>query len=572
MPVEVIDLTDTESVTNNGIVNNNNRKKKRIKSKAEHSCISDEKAEEVVKAKTKRKKLKRTHGETVKSKHKKGKNKSKTQKMGESEMAAHVIDSTHIGESVVSEEVVTSNDKKIRIKKSKTQHSFLPDTDDEHELDKVGDTSRGNVGNSGTENRLKISAMNKAKATDTCSLDSSEEMEEEEASDGDIFESIFNDHESYDSDATTIVTSNFADMHSTAMKVRLNKSLTRGWMVELDEEERQKLENLDIVIDWDVSPMHKVSTLMPLKSNERKKLKQEGMERLTGVWSRQETVILAKNWERFKREYDITDPLALIGARKEVKLKKNETAKFAKYLGRGLDRRSLVSIYQQARRLLHPFKYKGRLKKHEVKRMRQLLLIHGHKWEKIGLEMDRCGSDLYYHWRFNTKRILPMIQICTDNGRWSSKEDDRLVTALTTVTGIEDLTNIPHDVPWPEVAKLVKTRNFHQCRKHWICNLSYEIRGKIKCKWSTANDIKLLKMLWDGPWQLECDIPWEDICEEFDSVNHYHLAEKWRKLRQIVPQHYIKTYTDIIDWLIHDHLPKLEETNETSEIDTDTDT
>lgn len=340
------------------------------------------------------------------------------------------------------------------------------------------------------------------------------------------------------------------EMNSAEMKTLLNKILTREFLTEPTEEERHILKDLNIVINWNLSPVHQLKSLQCVSDKEEEELRQNGIELLLGVWSKEEMSILVRNWRKFSKEYGIKSPLELIGARNEVKLKRNQKTLFAMYLGQGLDRRPLISIYKQAQRILHPYKYKGRLKKREVRTLKRLLLVHGRRWEKIGMEMGRCGVDLFHYWKFHTD---------TKNGKWSSKESKRLTKALTKVMGTTDITTIHTAIPWQEVAKVVKTRNGSQCRKRWLYNLAYKLRGQVVHKWSMKNNTRLIKKLSECPWQTESEVPWDDFCEELGCRNPYEVMENWRKLRMRVPQYYIKPFPEITDWLVHNYLPKLEE-------------
>lgn len=52
-------------------------------------------------------------------------------------------------------------------------------------------------------------------------------------------------------------------------------------------------------------------------------------------------------------------------------------------------------------------------------------------------------------------------------GKWTDEELDRLKEAVHVVTKTPDEQPVYHDIYWPAVAQIVKTRNAEMCRQKW---------------------------------------------------------------------------------------------------------
>jgi len=64
-----------------------------------------------------------------------------------------------------------------------------------------------------------------------------------------------------------------------------------------------------------------------------------------------------------------------------------------------LPNRSILSIYNAAKRKFNPKNYRGKWSKMETDKLIELVSSEGHKWKKIGEILDRTPTNIKDKWK-----------------------------------------------------------------------------------------------------------------------------------------------------------------------------
>ncbi|CBN78226.1 conserved unknown protein [Ectocarpus siliculosus] len=127
--------------------------------------------------------------------------------------------------------------------------------------------------------------------------------------------------------------------------------------------------------------------------------------------------------------------------------------------------RSVQSIYRHGIRQLHGRKM-GAWTDEEVAQLKLLVSTHGKKWSEIGKKVGRSADAC----RDKSRELISTPQ----EGPWTEQEEKLLNKLMmdrmecgedmseVMLTGNEEV-----DVPWAEVARIIKSRNRIACRKKW---------------------------------------------------------------------------------------------------------
>ncbi|CAM9271142.1 unnamed protein product [Ectocarpus sp. 8 AP-2014] len=127
--------------------------------------------------------------------------------------------------------------------------------------------------------------------------------------------------------------------------------------------------------------------------------------------------------------------------------------------------RSVQSIYRHGIRQLHGMKM-GPWTDEEVAQLKLLVSTHGKKWSEIGKKVGRSADAC----RDKSRELISTPQ----EGPWTEQEEKLLNKLMmdrmecgedmseVMLTGDEEV-----DVPWAEVARIIKSRNRIACRKKW---------------------------------------------------------------------------------------------------------
>ncbi|CAM9263547.1 unnamed protein product, partial [Ectocarpus fasciculatus] len=127
--------------------------------------------------------------------------------------------------------------------------------------------------------------------------------------------------------------------------------------------------------------------------------------------------------------------------------------------------RSVQSIYRHGIRQLHGMKM-GPWADEEVAQLKLLVCTHGKKWADIGEMIGRSADSC----RDKSRELISTPQ----EGPWTEQEEKLLNKLIMDRMGCsEGMTEVmltgdeEVDVPWAEVARIIKSRNRIACRKKW---------------------------------------------------------------------------------------------------------
>ena len=98
----------------------------------------------------------------------------------------------------------------------------------------------------------------------------------------------------------------------------------------------------------------------------------------------------------------------------------------------------------------------GRYTDDEVEKLRSLREEYGSDWARIGAALGRSAASV--------KDRCRLLKDTCKSGKWEMDEEERLINAVTAVTGKMRGTSVTCNVPWSQVASNVRTRSEKQCR------------------------------------------------------------------------------------------------------------
>ncbi|XP_076320841.1 uncharacterized protein LOC143230709 [Tachypleus tridentatus] len=319
-------------------------------------------------------------------------------------------------------------------------------------------------------------------------------------------------------------------------------------------EEELHLDATEDPLNFSPPALHKAGTVCNLTPSEKEQLLCKGVKIRTGKWTKRENDILKQNWEELCERYLLEHPTVLLGiAQKKKKYMNFLRAKhFYIRLAKGLNDRSLHSVYLRARKLFSSGFRQGRMKNREFSKVLQLYQIHGRKWSMIGKKLNRRPDIVKEIFRYRTtKEVI---------GVWSPEENEALIKAVQEFIGSSDTEGVCHGLKWAEIAKLVRTRNESQCRQHWLKTLCWAQSNKDrdKVKWKPEDSRMLIKHLYELSAESEADVDWDDLAEKFEMpMSYYSVQFKWWNLKYTVPEWETKDFEEIVAYLYHHHISPL---------------
>ncbi|CAN0039465.1 unnamed protein product, partial [Ectocarpus sp. 12 AP-2014] len=189
--------------------------------------------------------------------------------------------------------------------------------------------------------------------------------------------------------------------------------------------------------------------------------------------------------------------------------------------------RSVQSIYRHGIRQLHGMKM-GPWTDEEVAQLKLLVSTHGKKWSEIGKKVGRSADAC----RDKNRELISTPQ----EGPWTEQEEKLLNKLImdrmergedmseTMLTGDEEV-----DVPWAEVARIIKSRNRIACRKKWDY-LQMQRRQKwqyVRDKSGSAASVNLafVKAIIETGAADESELNWS-------SLPYPRANLKWKNLRE----------------------------------------
>ena len=165
----------------------------------------------------------------------------------------------------------------------------------------------------------------------------------------------------------------------------------------------------------------------------------------------------------------------------------------------------------------------------------RLHTIHGNHWAIIGQSLGISARSARDKHRNITNRQR--------TGLWRPQEEARLTAAMKQMqseSGSEEMELHPSGT-WEQVAKLVGSRNAHQCRQKWMHYMAPRI---LEGKWTCKDDLHLLEELEKrDEAEDEDDIDWLELSSAWNNARTpYYLRKKWSSLRRGVPNYSIRPF------------------------------
>lgn len=292
-----------------------------------------------------------------------------------------------------------------------------------------------------------------------------------------------------------------------------------------------------------------IQKTLNISKKRRTKLREEGITFRKGKWSSQELKLLRHNMAQFLECHDISDPTKLLFASRHLDSDEmsywtrfvRET-QFYKELGKGIQR-PVIAIYQCARRIYDEKNYVGKYTESELQELKRLVKVHGSDWVGISAVMDRSTMSL-------NRKYAKLVKGEENRGTWTEEEVQRLNEAVHYITNTSEGEAVYHDIYWPAVSQMVKTRGPDKCRQKWLDKLCWSMNDKKVQRWRRSDDIKLVTSLYESGCVEEFDVDWMDIQSAFETKYSPHfLYEKYSKLKKRVPNYQMVNFEDIVDYL-----------------------
>lgn len=283
----------------------------------------------------------------------------------------------------------------------------------------------------------------------------------------------------------------------------------------------------------------------------RELMESAGLEWKKGRWSVQEIRLLKRNVKAFMKENGMVDIASFI---LDSGRNRNRRRKFYQYIGKGI-RRPLFSIYRKVIKVFNVQNYVGRWTAEMDEEFHKLHRIYGNRWEEIGRHMGLSGRVVSDHFRAikNRKNV----------GRWTESEEQKLCEAMSEVQrehgGEGD--DLPSSVRWEDVATKVGSRNALQCHQKWVLNLSWKQTLQTRVKWTSADDLKLIRVLsLLEDVEDEEEVDWQELCRNWPAARNVScLRLRWAAVRRDVPHYHIQTMQENLEYLLTNKVPALEQ-------------
>ena len=275
-----------------------------------------------------------------------------------------------------------------------------------------------------------------------------------------------------------------------------------------------------------------------------------------------------------------------------------------KHVAAALPHRTIKSVAAAGNRMLHPDANKGKWTPAEDEELRAEVGTHGNKWAVIGVRLGRPREACRVRWR--------EIQLGDKkaSGPWQEDEEKKLVDAVKAYlaakkaaegggegsivnfsgrrgggggglgggsivgnTPAADDKNRVSDVPegspgtekldrrvvlddidWGVISKRVGTRSNVQCLEKWYDQLAPSMveRGD----WGPGDDRRMLRALWLAAPAAEFEVKWGEVVGGRTAVQ---ARRRWRLMAKAVPDHREMEFSEIIDYLVTQYMPRLKE-------------
>ncbi|XP_078281962.1 uncharacterized protein LOC144608243 [Rhinoraja longicauda] len=309
-----------------------------------------------------------------------------------------------------------------------------------------------------------------------------------------------------------------------------------------------------------------------------KKFKEEGVPIRQGRFRKEENEQLQKNlnelmeltgieneWEFFNVPESFDEMIRI------KRLKQNNL--FCIKLAEGIPR-PWKSVYQRAKKVYDPNRYKGKYTEEELKKLNKLHKVYGNRWIKIAKLMDRTDTSVICRARLFKKSL--------NLGAWSKEEVRTFMKIMENImkerikeshhdrTITDSDTKAPNSIfreslyknlPWRAIADQMKHRNWLQCRQKWMNILTTKMSGgSIEMKKNNYQyNINLIERLYQSGVDDIGEVDWEELCSAVGDVPPSAIQRRFYYLKyRHVPNWTRKSFGAIVEFL-HVHIvPKME--------------
>lgn len=261
----------------------------------------------------------------------------------------------------------------------------------------------------------------------------------------------------------------------------------------------------------------------------KQKFREEVGKWKTGRWTYKEVSLLKENVKTFMERNHVKDVAHLI-----YHGEKKDRSNFYRFIAQGI-KRPLFQVYRKAYREYDVGNYVGKWSQEMEQELLKLHTIHGNHWAIIGQSLGISARSARDKHRNITNRQR--------TGLWRPQEEARLTAAMKQMqseSGSEEMELHPSGT-WEQVAKLVGSRNAHQCRQKWMHYMAPRI---LEGKWTCKDDLHLLEELEKrDEAEDEDDIDWLELSSAWNNARTpYYLRKKWSSLRRGVPNYSIRPF------------------------------
>ncbi|XP_046982321.1 uncharacterized protein LOC124551339 isoform X1 [Schistocerca americana] len=275
----------------------------------------------------------------------------------------------------------------------------------------------------------------------------------------------------------------------------------------------ERLKHLEILLTFDIPDTHCIEHRFdrPPNESEDERFESLGVEIKRGYFDPSEDEIIKRNWESFSKIYHFEDPQLFFSLKH---LQARQKVKFVQYLGHGLPKRRLYSIFTRFINLYRA-KWVGRFTKHEDKLIKMYMEMKGkNKYKELAKILGRDRMSVYRRCVLLAKNGEMPEKIV-----WTYEKVEEMVRLLVTVCGVDHVEefrghlNIKHQF-WDLVGIRMGLPKARLVR-FWRCKLYTQIFAKRPI---TRNGVSIHIINWLRKakikyWQ---NIRWKEIGKAYD--------------------------------------------------------
>lgn len=266
----------------------------------------------------------------------------------------------------------------------------------------------------------------------------------------------------------------------------------------------------------------------------------KGINWKQGTWAADEVNILNDNILHYCKTRGIEDPAEVI-----FDMSKDERKDFYRSVSHGLQR-PLFAVYRRVIRMYDAKNHIGKYTEEELDKLKVLRQKHGTDWAVIGAQLGRSAASV--------KDRCRLLKETCNTGKWFPEEEKRLVEAVHEVSGTILGTSVTSNLPWAQIATVVKTRSEKQCRTKWLNYLNWKQAGG-ESEWTRADEIDLVTKISRCGAVEESAIDWETLAQGWPSVRSPQwLRSKWWCLKRTIAHYQSLSLSEIVKMLLNSQL------------------